>query len=60
MNNIKRIPFLILEAVSLSTSKFLLQLSLESYAKYVNVYVNGLEGGGAGDGGGGGVGMIEK
>ena len=58
MNNIKRIPFLILEAVSLSTSKFLLQLSLESYAKYVNVYVNGLEGGGAGDGGGG-VGMIE-
>ena len=53
MNNIKRIPFLILEAVSLSTSKFLLQLSLESYAKYVNVYVNGLEGGGAGDGGGG-------
>ena len=59
MNNIKRIPFLILEAVSLSTSKFLLQLSLESYAKYVNVYVNGLDGGGAGDGGGG-VGMIEK
>ena len=50
---------MILEAVSLSTSKFLLQLSLESYAKYVNVYVNGLEGGGAGDGGGR-VGMIEK
>ena len=48
----KRIRLLILEAVSLSTSKFLLQLSLESYAKYVNVYVNVLEGGGAGDGGG--------
>ena len=60
MNNIKRIPFLILEAVSLSTSKFLLQLSLESYAKYVNVYVNGLDGGGGAGDGGGGVGMIEK
>ena len=45
---------MILEAVSLTTSKFLLQLSLENYAKYVNVYVNVLEGGGAGDGGGGG------
>ena len=52
---------MILEAVSLSTSKFLLQLSLESYAKYVNIYVNVLEGGGAGAGdGGGGGGMIEK
>ena len=43
---------MILEAVSLSTSTFLLQLRLGSWAKYVNVYVIVLEGGGAGDGGG--------
>ena len=55
----KKDPSLILEVVSLSTSKFLLQLRLGSEAKYVNVYVIVLEGGGAGVGGGG-VGMIEK
>ena len=49
----KKDPSLILEVVSLSTSKFLLQLRLGSEAKYVNVYVIVLEGGGAGVGGGG-------
>ena len=48
----KEDPSLILEVVSLSTSKFLLQLRLGSEAKYVNVYVIVLEGGGAGVGGG--------